>query len=213
MGCDIHIFAEVKNKETNKWEKVGNVFKSCFDHVKELQDEPYEGRNYDLFAILADVRNGRGFAGVKTSEGFNPISEPRGLPEDVSNDVNERSESWDSDGHSHSYFTVQELLDYDWNQITMKRGYISLQQYNVLKESGEKWPDSWSGGVAGHNIVCIDEHEVEGYQFENDKKYYINYHWTITYKESADFFHDTTIPTLLQLGSPNNVRIVFWFDN
>jgi hypothetical protein len=38
-------------------------------------NEPYEkrsGRNYDLFAILADVRNWRGFAGVD-----------RGLPEDV----------------------------------------------------------------------------------------------------------------------------------
>jgi len=29
-------------------------------------------RNYDLFAILANVRNGHGFAGIKTGGGIRP---------------------------------------------------------------------------------------------------------------------------------------------
>jgi hypothetical protein len=39
-------------------------------------------RSYDTFAMLANVRNGRGFAGIKTSDGFPFIAEPRGLPDD-----------------------------------------------------------------------------------------------------------------------------------
>ena len=40
-------------------------------------------RSYNTFAMLADVRNGRGFAGIKTSDGFPVIHEPRGLPSDL----------------------------------------------------------------------------------------------------------------------------------
>ena len=58
MGCDIHMYAEVKNTHTNKWEKVGNVFKSDYSFKEdELIDEPYEMRNYTLFSVLAGVRN------------------------------------------------------------------------------------------------------------------------------------------------------------
>ena len=38
-------------------------------------------RDYNSFAVLGDVRNGLGFAGVKTGEGFNYITARRGLPD------------------------------------------------------------------------------------------------------------------------------------
>lgn len=44
-------------------------------------------RHYDVFSILADVRNGYGFAGVKTSSGFVPISDGRGIPDDLSQEI------------------------------------------------------------------------------------------------------------------------------
>lgn len=83
-----------------------------------LADWAYDGRNYNLFAILADVRNGRGFAGSYTGEGFNPIAEPKGIPNDLSPEVTESFHYWEGDGHSHSWFTLQDLLDYDWDQNT-----------------------------------------------------------------------------------------------
>jgi hypothetical protein len=49
------------------------------------EKEIYHERNYSLFALLANVRNS---AGVK------PISEPRGLPEDVSEIVKKISDQW-----------------------------------------------------------------------------------------------------------------------
>lgn len=67
MGTDIHSVAQVR--KDGKWLTV-------------LQDVCGDGRNYDTFAMLANVRNGRGFAGVKTGDGFPFIAEPRGLPDD-----------------------------------------------------------------------------------------------------------------------------------
>lgn len=95
MGTDITMFAEVRKNK--KWTKVGSVFKNPWyreDRVidewnRPYTDRPYDSRNYDLFAILADVRNGTGFAGCKTSYGFNPISMPKGLPEDITAEVKE----------------------------------------------------------------------------------------------------------------------------
>lgn len=66
MGCDIHsVFQARKGDE---WVDVATFW----------DDE----RHYQLFSVLADVRNGYGFAGVQTGEWVKPISSPRGLPED-----------------------------------------------------------------------------------------------------------------------------------
>ena len=67
MGTDIHSVGQVKIN--GKW-------------VTLLQDVAGDNRNYDTFAQLADVRNGRGFAGTPTGGGFAPITYPKGLPED-----------------------------------------------------------------------------------------------------------------------------------
>lgn len=68
----------------------------------------YRGRNYHLFSILADVRSyGDGTA----------ISEPRGVPDDASDAYLYIVEQWKGDGHSHSYFTLTELLEHDWSDF------------------------------------------------------------------------------------------------
>lgn len=127
MGCDIHSVAQVKIK--GKWKTV-------------LQDVAGDNRNYDTFAVLANVRNGYGFAGVDTGDGFIPISQPRGYPKDFKVDDNEDHKiskktptgdkyEWadakyrksrlkeiaDSTSvwmgdHSHSFHTLKEIKDY-----------------------------------------------------------------------------------------------------
>lgn len=231
MGCDIHMFAEIKRNGI--WEPSGKIFDNPYHRPTEeniidedgyewngkFQESPYSGRNYDLFAILADVRNGYAFAGIKTGEGFNPIASPKGLPEDVTKYVLSKSDYWDCDGHSHSYFTVQELLDYDWHQITFKEGYISFDKFKEFNVNGNR-PNSWSGMISGPNIVLIDEFEAEKYiesGFENTqydgKDMYVKYRWSITYQDHCENFIKETIPKLKTLGEPDDVRIVFWFDN
>ena len=55
MGCDIHSFAERLNKQTNKWEKVGDAFslgeydKTCIKKIKEILRFVGEVIQYLLF--------------------------------------------------------------------------------------------------------------------------------------------------------------------
>lgn len=60
MGCDIHCYIEYKPAESNDWSDFGG----CIN----------PGRNYDLFAKLAGIRN---------YDEITPIAKPRGYPEDA----------------------------------------------------------------------------------------------------------------------------------
>lgn len=224
MGTDISMYAEVhKNKQ---WKKAGDVFKNGWyskdrpldDWNKPYTDHPYDGRNYDLFAILADVRNGRGFAGSLTSLGFNPISEPKGLPNDVTSKVAELLEDY---GYGYSYLTLKELKDYDWNQSITHVGVLSEKQYIEMKEAGEH-PNSWSGGISGRDIVTVDANTMDKIldktmDRNSNLKYYVQTEFpSQTYKECCLGFVEDTIPELEKLipegGTDEDVRILFAFD-
>jgi hypothetical protein len=230
MGADIHFFVEKKNKD--------GVWVSCDKWKRDKEDghihaetEMYGGRNYNLFAILANVRNGRGFAGITTGEGFNPISMPRGLPDDVSPEVAEKSENWGRDGHSHSWLTVSELLAFDWTQTTKNCGMVNGPEFEEW-ERLKRWdaaPKSYCGDCSGGAIVHVNEAEMrtkievickmdvswqeKKVKMEALKNTYCRIWWEIRYSECCkDFWYDT-IPKLLQLGKHDEVRIVFLFDN
>lgn len=231
MGCDIHIYVE--KREGDQWRSADE----WADEYGEGADVPYrkrfyDGRNYDLFAILANVRNGRGFAGVKTGDGFNPISEPRGLPEDVSQEVRAASDRWDSDGHSHSYLTVAEIMAFDWTQTTRKSGWVNALTFHKwvrwARGRGEG-PAGWSGFVAGGNVEHVSADEMErriksitdGAHFEEQEarikaqlgNLYCEVEWAIPYYEAGGKLLGETLPRLWRLGDPSEVRLVFWFDN
>jgi len=170
----------------------------------------YSGRNYDLFGMLANVRNGVGFAGIVTGTGFTPISMPKGLPNDVSPIVKSLSDSWEGDGHSHSYLTLRELLDYEWEgQTTTHAGYVEEAQYKEYKEKGQ--PESWSGMIDGCSIVHLEQEEMEKLisgemerpKFkhpktgdEQDAHCVTIVKWKVSYSWSVSYFLENTIPKL-----------------
>lgn len=228
MGCDIHVYSEKWNPFDKRWQSADIWIEDIRCSTPgELRVEPevYEGRNYNLFAMLANVRNGYGFAGVDTGDGFVPIDMPRGLPPDVSVLVKKQSDGWGDDGHSHSYFTLRELKAYNWNGgITKLRGWVDARQYKVFKEKGK--PESWSGGISGPDIVHLDNKAME---FEiitgGNSNVYTQVEWEETYADCADNFITETIPKLEAIVRHHNthwghqpitedhVRIVFWFDS
>ncbi len=54
MGCDIHMFLEIRKNGKWKYQPSGETYPSG-------NDQPfYDVRNYNIFAILAGVRNGAG---------------------------------------------------------------------------------------------------------------------------------------------------------
>lgn len=238
MGCDIHFYVE--QKINGKWvsadtfEKTGDGDDDVYFRQK---DEYYGDRNYNLFAILADVRNGRGFAGVKTGDGFNPISAPRGLPEDVSMETRRQSDGMGCDGHSHSWFTLRELLDYDWTQTTKLSGWVDLSawaQWSRWDREHGKGPESWCGDVWGSQVLKLSVAEMdkltetyntflqagdrEGAEaFLKSNNAYGMAEWETPYYRAGGSFLDETIPRLLKLAGGtkgiDDVRIVFFFDN
>ena len=228
MGCDIHLYVE--KRIDGKWIAQGN-FERDEDGYTQDGDNYYDGRNYDLFAILADVRNGRGFAGVKTGDGFNPIAAPKGLPEDVSDEIKGISDSWDIDGHSHSFFTVRELLDYDWTQETGKQGWLNMPEW----ERWSRWdrnrgvgPNSYCGAVSGGAVKHITPEEADALFKDvswrdreaiaaQHPQTYAQASWGTSYYRAAGSFIDETMSKLLKLAGGTkgiaDVRIVFFFDN
>ena len=100
LGCDIHLYVE--RRINGIWESADKWTPNKY--AAEDEGEPalgveyedlfYSGRSYNLFSILADVRNGVGFAGCDTGDRLVPISDPRGLPENVCELVKSESERW-----------------------------------------------------------------------------------------------------------------------
>lgn len=89
MGCDIHIHLEYKLKNNN------GDFNSWT--VSPLRIDA----NYEMFALMADVRNEDGK--------FTPVAKPRGIPFDASylTKVHYRNER--NDAHSMSWLSSREF--------------------------------------------------------------------------------------------------------
>lgn len=131
MGCDIHFFCERFTKDNNydgpisKSEERDRKLDSILDNDDVIPrwvsadkwefedgywsviDELYSGRNYSLFEKLAGVR------------GYDEkaICSARGFPLDASSGYTEVVKQWDSDGHSHSFFNLSDLLKEDFEDF------------------------------------------------------------------------------------------------
>jgi len=238
MGCDIHFYTD--RRVDGAWHPV-DVFKR--DAPDEDNKEGYlraashlyNDRSYKLFAILADVRNGRGFAGVKTGEGFNPIAQPKGIPEDATAEYREVADSWGIDGHSHGYFTLRELLDYNWTQTTKLQGWCAFKEWADWfgwKRANGEGPNSYCGGVGGGSVKHIEPQQMDelvkayrGLRSAAERSAFEKLHestyalavWGTTYAEASGAFWTSTIPRLLALAGGikgiDDVRICFFFDN
>ena len=197
--------------------KGSEFYDDGYNSPKTFEGWLYDGRNYNLFAILANVRNGYGFAGIETGSGFNCIQEDRGLPEDVSNEV--ETELDDEYLHNIGYITLRELVEFDWNQTTTHYGTVREEGYKQWKENGQ--PDSWSGAIRGPLIVELTNEEMEGllngtYKREPSREYTTRVEWKNTYAESVGDFYTESLPMLQQRSDKtdgSDIRIVFGFDS
>ncbi|QNJ56010.1 hypothetical protein SEA_RASPUTIA_120 [Microbacterium phage Rasputia] len=202
MGCDIHTLAEVRREvydsekrefvpapEGTPWEAItASVFTSPYFHEDEprsiyntpLTNEPYNGRNYVLFSLLADVRNTRHTSNIFDSsmeyeerDAILPIALPKGTPDDASKKWRKEVKRWGRDFHSNSYFTLQELLDAieagAFNQSITERGYVSLGQYLDYMEKGVT-PQSWSSYTSADSMKTEEWEALS----DDEKKPYLD---------------------------------------
>lgn len=154
MGCDIHPIAEVRKE--GKWTAVtSDVFPlNEWDreyYKKDFGKTPFHWRSYSMFAFLAGVR--------KNYNNCEPLAEPKGMPDDASDVARELEEYWGIEGHSHSYLTLKELLEFDYDKTLEGEGEI------------------------------------------------------VTYREELGPLFFEHLEALKTLGDPEDVRVVFLFDN
>ena len=203
MGCDIHLHVERRIPGLG-WTYLG---------------EPHElsRRNYAVFAILANVRNARGSAGIPTGSGFVPIAEPRGLPADATETVRTASEDWGVEGHSRSWLILREVLDYDYHQITTHQGvldFAAFQRFDRYREACEPdgefpSPQSWSRGVHEGDTLIPDTQARA--MTEAPPRTYVRTTWKRRYLDDVKGFLAELVP-YIKYGL-DDVRLVFWFDN
>lgn len=201
MGCDIHLYLE-KKKIVNGKEEWINCDRFVFNEYYDPADEDgetefnhksiYNGRNYSMFAILADVRN---------DGKIKPIAQPRGLPADCHKITKREAEEWDLDGHSHSYLTVKELiLRHQTDEGRPECGYVSPKDAENLEKG--IFPNAWCGWTSDESWV-YREWVRPGSHLDGLMEKLIP-----VFKEELWIFKDSEIENKWE-----NFRIVFWFDN
>lgn len=162
----------------------------------------FDDRNYGLFSILAGVRN---------YDGAPCISDPRGLPSDVTAAVKGESDSWGIDGHSHSWVTLQELVDFRWDDPLTESGIVEEKEYTPGKR-----PQMYCRGVGGPGVVIVKEKDWIKKTKRDGKRYYIEASWETDIQEHIGEWWLESFKELLTKFNDkdlNNIRVVFFFDN
>lgn len=198
MGCDIHVRCEYLNG-SGVWTDCDYYKRNPYYNAEEPDGEEeflvaplYDSRDYSLFAILADVRN----YGVTEY-----IDEPRGKPEDCNEHIQADIDRWGVDGHSHSYLTLRELIE--WRETHKKitqKGMISPEAAYKL-DLEEVLPETWCQGTNLDWVWRTWKRECDLLKplIEGMKDRLRDFKWCFT---------DEKIEENL-----DNIRIVFWFDN
>lgn len=197
MGTDIHGTLRVKNWK-NKWE---------YHKLPEY----FDNRDYDFFAILADVRNGYGFAGVtRYDKPVIPFTSGRGFPEDAplqDDDDTIKGIGYIGD-HSYGYITLQELREsfHLAEQKVMRSGVVSIKEYEELNGAN---PTEWSGMVTGKLVVLNTPNDI------TPETTHVHLHW-----EDQPFLHKMTkLKEWMELYQPyrdkdgTDVQLLFGFDS
>lgn len=157
-------------------------------------DRIINSRDYAVFAILGNVRNG---------EGFQPIGDRRGIPGDAGIDCDVIGD------YAHSWVTLAELRAYPWDRPVRHRALMGPVDY--AQWDRRSWPRVYCEGVTGHNVAIVKAQDYDAGHFPPDACVYVEVEWETTCAECAGAFYREVMPWLETLGAPEDVRLVFGF--
>jgi len=154
------------------------------------------------------------------------------MPDSPSESSSEYFEEEDGDIHSLTYFTLRELIDTKWDSDATLAFQVSIfgdtyQYYLEHKRLPPDWEENWGG-----DRTFVEESEMQllligGNGLPTTAPCALP-HWKgaivksgpvvtvscpITYHQLDPWLKDGLIPALLEMGTPENVRIVIGFDN
>lgn len=210
MGCDIHGLVEVNwyGKYEEQYEEDPVDWLCAIDNVGM-----WVGRSYDLFGMLFGVRN---------YANFDPIAPKRGIPEEGSERLEDRLDYFRNheagnligavDCHSHTYLTLKELNEINWEETTEKED----SRIRVYDEEDElQMKAARIGSLSDDEVQRIEDGEevvkensdgeIRKYRREKMKK-----------EEALSGAWEKLIEQMEMFGETygeENVRLVVWFDN
>ena len=212
MGCDIHMWVEKKNPVTKKWDKMGKVFFESYGAsliVKHLvvnmgitEDEGW--------AILQKWRDGE-----EPSNKLEQFIIGKYIPKNM------------ADEHLHWYEASEKgLLPYPYSDqpyggrcyrlFGALAGVRDTSVDMIVPGRWDKLPDDVSVelesmsddfGMDAHSHSYLTLRELM------DSKYYKMSVLALQSIGIDPYFFKTMVPDLQKFGDPDDIRIVFWFDN
>jgi hypothetical protein len=186
----------------------------------KVRDEWWSDRHYDIFAILANVRNGRGFAGVPTSDGLPYISNGRGKPDDMTDKTKEWFSLHGGD-HSDTWVSLTEVMKYDWTYPVRKTGIVTINEFDTYLRRGA--PDGWSGDISGGNVVQVSNevmtqmikdgrHKAAVHGYIDSKLYTTRINWVWSTSHIAEAFMERMKMLAMEVGE-HECRLIMDFDS
>lgn len=224
MGCDIHIVIQRQDAD-GTWRDIVWQDAPWRDEDKPIDGIPvapkrFASRNYNKFAILADVRNGVGFAGIKMGEGWPSIAPDRGFPDGFIDESVAPNPQWPEDGprslgdHSFTWIGLDELKAFDWDgTVSWLYGCVPADEYERLSAANER-PTSYSGDISGPGIRVYDPDDYKASKAAGSlcKRPYVRMGWPMSAREATGW-PDEVIPWLETLADGHPLRLVMGFDS
>ena len=198
MGTDIHMLLETEKSVNSKKVWVNIDYWQHNHYYGLFENEPYytlvsiyEGRNYELFGILAGVRNNT----------CDKIDDPRGIPSDIS-EMTRKEYDRQEYKHSESYLTLRELNEhYKKNPTIENYGFVPPEEYEKVKKNENHRPREscfWTSNDTWVEVTWFEESPLKRLINEINKRI----------KKEFYLFDDTRLDEY-----QDSVRIVFWFDS
>lgn len=224
MGCDVHIC--IQRREPEGWREV--VYQKVYENIgqKPVDGIPvapgiFDSRRYNLFGILANVRNGEGFAGIRTGAGWPSIAPERGWPAGFDAKVIAPNPQYPAEGprdmgdHSFTWVGLDELKAFPWDDLkTTLYGVVPTAEYERLLKTGET-PTEYSGSVVGSGIAVYDPPTYLALKRSGQlaEKPYVRMAWKETARQATGNWPGKVIPWLEGLADGRELRLVLGFDS
>lgn len=201
MATDIHFYCEHYNEESKRWESLSLYKKK--DDGGFAPVPIYDGRDYELFGLLAGVRGGSCLLGNR----YGYITEPRGIPSDMSVTTQKAwEEGIEDDGHQW------------WHGATWY-DYCELKNYSYLLNDFAKLVDKRDNLIDKlqeeiDDLKGVEKDDLDFFPYdEEDDEDCEKWH---AFKALKSLLGDVA-SILWEYGiycsKPGEVRLVMWFDS
>ena len=212
MGCDIHIWVEKKNPVTHNWDKMGKVFFESYGAsliikhlMKNMGITEDEG-----WTILKKWRDG--------DEPSNKLEEYI-IGNYIPKNMADKHLDWykaDEKGLLPYPFSDQPYGGRCYRLFGLLAGVRDTSMEMVVPDRYDQLPPDVSDeiknisddhGFDGHSHNYLTLKELMG------SKYYKMSSDELMHDGIDPYFFKTMVPDLQKFGNPDDIRIVFWFDN